>query len=576
MQIPARCRHPYSVHGVTVPSPQDAFHLYLINPSHYGKDGYVIFWDAPPLPNNTLACLNALALDCARRKVLGETVDIRVTVLDETAGPLPLGEIIAGAGDGGGMVGLTGVQTHQYPRALDLARELRRAGVPVCIGGFHVTGSIAMFDSPTPELESALQLGISLFCGEAEGGRLARVLQDARAGMLQPIYPRPAAPPPLEGEPAPCLPAALLRRTRGVAPLDAGRGCPFICSFCTIINVHGRQGRQRRVEDVIGAMRAYLDQGVRFFQITDDNFSRLADWRETLTAIARLRKAAERDFGLLIQVDAPSYRKKGFVELCAAAGVRFVFIGVESVNESNLREIDKKQNRAERYREMFRSWREAGIHVQAGYILGFAADTPASIARDVGHLLDGIGLDDLSLFYLTPLPGSADHRARVRNGEWLDPDLNRYDLHHPVNRHPCMSTRQWRRAYRRAWQALLDYRRIPAYLRAAQADGLDTRLVFSRMVGYRLAVFYHDIHPIELGWGRRRFHDQRRPGGPAESAWRFHLRMGLAGLIEQAYVRHLRWRVGRIFRKTLHAVPPPAPKPTPIRRERAPARDAAV
>jgi hypothetical protein len=555
---------------------EEAFHFYLINPSHYGKDGYIIFWDAPPLANNTLACLNALALDCARRKVLGEEVDIRVTVLDETAGPIPLNEIITRISHGCGMVGLTGVQTHQYPRALDLARHLRRAGVQVCIGGFHVTGSIAMFGGPTPEIEQALDLGVSLFCGEAEGGRLDQVLRDAWAGTLQPLYPRSAAPPPLEGEPGPCLPAALLKRTRRVAPLDAGRGCPFTCSFCTIINVHGQQGRQRRVDDVISAMRAYLNQGVRFFQITDDNFSRLANWRETLTAIAELRKGAERDFGLLLQVDAPSYRKRGFVELCAAAGVRFVFIGVESVNEQNLQEIDKKQNRAERYREMFRSWRVAGIHVQAGYILGFAADTPASIARDVDSLLDVIGLDDVCFFYLTPLPGSADHRDRVCNGKWLDPDLNHYDLHHPVHRHSRMSSRQWRRAYRRAWRTLLNYRRIPGYLRAAAADGLDTRLLFSRMVGYRLAVFFHDIHPIEYGWGRRRFHDQFRPDIPTEAAWRFHLRIRVDRLLEQAYIRYLWWRVGRLYRGTLHATPPPMPRPAPLRRGAKPARDTAA
>ncbi|NJN47265.1 MAG: hypothetical protein HC808_13175 [Candidatus Competibacteraceae bacterium] len=112
------------------------FHLYFINPSRYGEDGYVVFWHYPPLPNNTLACLNALALDCARREVLGRGVHIEVTVWDETGGPAPLEEIKARIKGGNGLVGLTGVQSHQYPRALDLARQLRSAGVPVCMGAF--------------------------------------------------------------------------------------------------------------------------------------------------------------------------------------------------------------------------------------------------------------------------------------------------------------------------------------------------------------------------------------------------------------------------------------------------------
>jgi pyruvate-formate lyase-activating enzyme len=534
------------------------FHLYLVNPSHYDEDGYVVFWDFPPLPNNTLACLNALALDCARREVLGVGIRIAITVLDESAGPLPLREISEHVRSGRGMVGLTGVQSHQYPRALDIARHLRATGVPVCIGGFHVSGMLALFGEPSVELQAALDLGVSLFCGEAEGGRLDQVLRDAWAGTLRPIYARPAQPPALEGEPWPALPPSVLAKTRGVAPLDVGRGCPFTCSFCTIINVHGRGGRQRRVEDVIASLRTYLQQGMRFFQVTDDNFARVANWREVLTAIAALRKECGRDFGLLIQVDAPSYRKKGFVELCARAGVKFVFIGVESVDPENLRQIHKRQNRTERYGDMFRAWRTAGIHVQAGYILGFAADTPASIAQDSSRLLDDVGFDDVTFFCLTPLPGSADHRDAVSRGDWLDPDLNRYSLHRPVSRHPRMSPSQWRGAYHKAWRTLLDYRRIPGYLRRARADGLDTRLVFSRMLGYRLAIFLHDVHPIEYGQGLRKHRDQRRPELPPEPAWRFRMRMWRDTEAERVYTAYLRWRIGRIYRRTLAAEPPVA------------------
>ncbi|WP_200284038.1 B12-binding domain-containing radical SAM protein [Rhabdochromatium marinum] len=538
----------------------EAFHLYFINPSHYGEDGYVIYWEFPPLPSNTLACLNGLAQDCARRQVLGERVRIEIQVLDESAGPLPLAEIMARIRSGRGLVGLSGVQTHQYPRALDLARQLRREGIPVCIGGFHVSGILAMFERPSPELQEALDLGVSFFRGEAEGGRFDQLLRDAYAATPHPIYPPPPQAPELEGEPGPTLPNEVLARTRRVGPLDVGRGCPFTCSFCTIINVHGRGGRQRRPQEVIATLRTYLRQGVRFFQVTDDNFARLANWREVLTAIAELREEDQWDFGLLIQVDASSYRRKAFVPLCARAGVKFVFIGVESVNEEKLRQIDKPQNQVRQYPEMLRAWRNAGIHVQVGYILGFAEDDPVSMARDVAYLLDEVGFDDVMFFNLTPLPGSVDHRERVMSGEWMDSDLNRYDLHHPVTRGRHMSLSQWRHAYRHAWGALLDYRRIPRYLRQAAADGLDTRLVFSRMVGYRLAVFFHDLHPIEYGQGRLRFREQRRPTRPTESVWRFRARIWLEETGEWIYTRYLHWRVGRIYRKVTGCAPPPLPQ----------------
>ncbi len=139
----------------------------------------------------------------------------------------------------------------------------------------------------------------------------------------------------------------------------------------------------------------------------------------------------------------------------------------------------------------------------------------------------------------------------------MDPDLNRYNLHHPVTRHPVMSTAQWRHAYRNAWKALLDYRRIPGYLRAAQADGLDTRLVFSRMLGYRVAVFCHDIHPLEYGWGLRKSQDQRRSNRLPEPG--FRLRQWYDAVMVQTYTRYLRWRIGRIYRQITESAPPPPP-----------------
>ena len=139
---------------------------------------------------------------------------------------------------GRALVGLVGVQSSQFPRAVDLARPFLRAGLPVCIGGFHVSGSIAMLPKMPAEMCEAAALGISLFAGEAEHGRLDRVIRDAWDGSLLPLYTYMSDLPPLEGEPAPILPRKHVRRVSGqLSSLDLGRGCPYQCSFCTIINV---------------------------------------------------------------------------------------------------------------------------------------------------------------------------------------------------------------------------------------------------------------------------------------------------------------------------------------------------
>jgi hypothetical protein len=82
-------------------------------------------------------------------------------------------------------VGLVGVQSNQFPRAMDLARRFRAAGVQVCIGGLHASGEVSMLDAPTPELREAEALGVSLFLGEAEGSRFDRVLRDAHAVLVE-------------------------------------------------------------------------------------------------------------------------------------------------------------------------------------------------------------------------------------------------------------------------------------------------------------------------------------------------------------------------------------------------------
>jgi hypothetical protein len=122
------------------------FRLFLIKRSHYDNDGYVIQWFRSFIPANTLAALNGLALDFAERKVLGEDVEIRIICADETNTRIRPDKIIREIRKSGGrgLVALVGVQTNQYPRKMDIARPLRAAGIQVAIGGFHVSGMIAM------------------------------------------------------------------------------------------------------------------------------------------------------------------------------------------------------------------------------------------------------------------------------------------------------------------------------------------------------------------------------------------------------------------------------------------------
>ncbi len=204
------------------------FLLFLIKPSHYDDDGYVIQWRRSALPSNSLACLYGIATDAIESGALGLDVDPEIIVIDETNTRVQAQTIvrqIAAAG-GRGLVGFVGVQSNQFPRVMDVARPLRAAGVSVSIGGFHVSGCLAMLPETPDSLKEALDLGISLFAGEAEG-RFADVLRDAVAGALKPVYNYLDNLPNLDGATAPFMPKDKVGRRRSSRSCrSTGRPCP--------------------------------------------------------------------------------------------------------------------------------------------------------------------------------------------------------------------------------------------------------------------------------------------------------------------------------------------------------------
>ena len=533
--------------------PHTLFHLILIKPSHYDDDGYVLQWAHASTPSNTLAVLYGLALDCIERKVLGEDVEIRLHVLDETINRVRVDRLIrtVQADGGNGLVGLCGVQTNQFPRAVDICTRFRAAGIQTCIGGFHVSGSVAMLPGARKELQlqQAMDSGISLFAGEAEG-RFDEVLRDAMKREMQPLYNYIAETPALEGVPQPFLPAESAKRTGGgKATFDAGRGCPFLCSFCTIINVHGRTSRYRNPDDIERIVRRNLAQGIKSFLITDDNFARNRNWEPILDRLITLREGQGLPISFSIQVDTVSHKIKGFIGKCGRAGVNRVFLGLESINPDTLKEARKGQNNITEYRAVAQAWHSIGAVTNAGYILGFSGDTPETIARDIEIIKRELPLDVLDFFILTPLPGSQDHKESFEKGIPLEQDLNRYDTFHVTAGHARMSKHEWLDIYRRAWGLYYTPEHVATVLRRARARGEPLgHLMVKLFVFYACQAIEH-VHPLDGGLIRRKYRRDRRPGLPIESPFVFYPRFALESLRKYSRLAWIFWRFHRIRRR---------------------------
>lgn len=466
------------------------------------------------IPSNSLAALYGIASDCADRQVLGPDIAIDITVIDETNTRVNIPALLAKfrQHDNFGMVALVGVQSNQYPRALDIARPFREASLPVSMGGFHISGCLAMLDGKAIELDACRDMGISMFAGEAEG-RLERVLRDAAFGELEPVYNFMNDLPGIGGTPVPFLPKDNIEHTLGLSTsFDAGRGCPYQCSFCTIINVQGRKSRFRSADDVEKLVRMNWAQGIHKFFITDDNFARNKDWEAIFDRLIELREKDGIPLGLMIQVDTLCHKIPNFIEKSKRAGVTRVFIGLENVNPDNLTAAKKNQNKITEYRKMLLAWKAQGIMTLAGYILGFPSDTPESIRRDITIIQEELPLDVIEFFVLTPLPGSEDHQTLWKKGVEMDPDLNVYDVEHVCTAHPKMSKKEWEGIYQEAWSLYYSPKHMKTLLRRAVATGVPLASLVKVLVSFATTVPLENVHPLQSGLLRLKHPSERRPG----------------------------------------------------------------
>jgi hypothetical protein len=508
------------------------FQLILIKPSHYDDDGYVIRWWRAMIPSNSLAAVYGIAADCAERQVLGPDVAIDIEVIDETNARVNVPALLARLKQHGnfGLVALVGVQSNQYPRALDIARPFRDAGVQVAMGGFHVSGCMSMLDGHAIDLDLCRQMGISMFAGEAEEGRFDIVLRDAAGGALKTIYNHMDDLPTMEGMPVPYLPRIYVERTIGHnTSFDAGRGCPYQCSFCTIINVQGRKSRFRTPDEVEHLVRLNWEDGLFRFFITDDNFARNREWEAIFDRLTHLREMENIPVRLMIQVDVLCHKIPNFVEKAKRAGVTRVFIGLENINPDNLASAKKRQNKITEYRKMLQAWKDQGIITLAGYILGFPSDTPETIRRDIEIIKKELPLDCLEFFYLTPLPGSEDHQKLWKSGVEMDPDLNNYDLEHACTGHAKMSKQEWMDVYNEAWSLYYSPEHIETIMRRGFACGVPLTSLVKLIVQFSATLRLEGVHPLQGGIIRMSHPGERRPALKRESpllfwprfAWRF-------------------------------------------------------
>lgn len=240
--------------------------------------------------------------------------------------------------------------------------------------------------------------------------------------------------------------------------MEITRGCPRNCSFCTAIRVSGQKMRFRPIEEVVEEIeRRKID---RFF-LTDDNFGLafIIDPEYTEKLFLALEKLPLR--GWTTQAEMAVYKYPELLKLAKRAHLDKLFIGFESVNPDNRRELGgKSKGQASQYAEAIKAIQKTGIGVVGLFVFGFDNDTPA-VMWDTWKFGKNSGLDSMSTTILTPYPGTPFREQLIRENRLMPHKSWRYyDTAHVTYYPKQMTVEEFEREYDKVCRAIYSPFRI--------------------------------------------------------------------------------------------------------------------
>lgn len=413
----------------------------LVSPTALDSQGRPIKQRRIHLPGLTLSMLAAVT-----------PPDVHLRLVNETVDDIPYDEPWD-------LVGLTGMGSG-IVRAWQIADEFRRRGRAVVIGGIA-----ASLGDPAWSLAHA----DAVVLGEAEE-LWPTLLRDHSAGRLQPVY-RMQQPPPIDRLPVPRYDLMDRSRIGRWRPVQATRGCPFTCSFCSITAFFAQRYRKRPVDQVVRDVRAAKRHGTRHIALIDDNIG--VDWdycADLWEALIPERIIWMSQCSLHI-ADRPA-----MLRLAHKSGCRLLSFGIESTSPDSLRAVDKEWNRPERYRDAVRTIRRHGIDVSTEMIIGLDGDDASVFQRTFDFIMDN-AISVPRVHIMTPIPGTPLYDELKRDRRILCEEFDRFTGGQVVfePRHLAPETLQagyWR-LYERlfTWRAILhrigrNRASLGAYMRA--------------------------------------------------------------------------------------------------------------
>lgn len=370
-------------------------HITIIHPAigHIKNERYIRSWQMEPLPAAAIA---------------GLTPDeVEVSFYDDRMEKIPFDHKTDAV--------VISVETYTAKRAYQIATEYRKRGVPVIMGGFHAT--------LLPE--EVQQYAEAVVVGEAET-IWHSVIMDLQNGNLQPHY---------QSDERPSLDCIRLDRSifRGkrylpIGLVETGRGCRYSCDFCAIQSYFNSTHRTRPVEDIVQEIQSLKKEKNIFFFVDDNFIGNIKEAKELLRALIPLK------IRWITQMSIDGAYDDELLKLLDASGCKGVLIGFESLDEKNLKLMNKSFNTMHGgYEKALTNLRRYNIRIYATFVFGYDHDTAISFDAAVKFAKEQ-QFYIAAFNHLTPFPGTPLYKELEKKGRlifeqwWLDDNYRYNDL----------------------------------------------------------------------------------------------------------------------------------------------------
>ena len=346
------------------------------------------------------------------------------------------------------LVGLTSL-TGNANSAYEIADRFRARGTRVVMGGAHVT--------VLPQ--EALQHCDAVALGEAEGS-WETLLRDFRQGQLKPVY-RGTKYHDMKGNA--WARRDLFQKSRYLVPntIETSRGCPYDCEFCSVTAINGGTYRVRPIEEVIPELETFENHRVFFVDDIINGHPRHA--KELFRAMIPLKLY----WGAQATINIA--RDEELLELAAASGCKFVFLGLESFTSQDLRKLGRFEDWRRNFFIYLKKIQDKGITIWGAFVLGLDSDNLESLEETVENALEA-GLDFAQFTILTPLPGTKTFTNLFRDGRIFNFDWKQYTYGGVVINPKQMSEHELASQFIRSWRKFYSLRSIWRRLRLWPID----------------------------------------------------------------------------------------------------------